>query len=268
MSLKLKTPEQKKAELLAKIPTFKLMDDTYMNAFFNDQPDLVEFILRIILQKEDLRVISLRTQRPLKSLQGRSLILDVDAIDSQNTLYDVEVQQESSGADPERARVYASMIDSNVLMPGDEFKKMPESYVIFITREDYYKAGLPFYTINRHIEQLNMQPFLDKQHIIYVNGRYDDDSAIGRLMHDFRCEKPSDMYYEELAKRAHYLKETEGGRANMCKIVEELVNDEKVQTALRMLVKDKYSFEEIAEISDLTVEQVKKIAEEFKSVSA
>lgn len=109
--------------------------------------------------------------------------------------------------------------------------------VYLITREDYFDAGLPFYTINRHIEQLNMQPFLDRQHIIYVNGKFDDNSAIGRLMHDFRCENPSDMYYKELAERTHYLKENEGGRDNMCKAMEELLNDEKIQTALRMLSK-------------------------------
>ena len=268
MSMKIKTADQKRAELLAKIPTFKLMDDTYMNVFFNEQPKLVELLLRILLQKDDLKVISSRTQRPLKNIQGRSLILDIDAVDGDNVFYDVEVQQESSGADPERARLHTSMIDSNALLPGDQFVKLPESYVIFITREDYFDAGLPFYTINRHIEQLNMQPFLDRQHIIYVNGKFDDNSAIGRLMHDFRCENPSDMYYKELAERAHYLKETEGGRDNMCKAMEELLNDEKIQTALRMLAKNKYSYEEIAEISDLMVEQIRKIAEEFKPVSA
>ena len=50
--------------------------------------------------------------------------------------------------------------------------------------------------------------------------------------------------------------------------MEELLNDEKIQTALRMLAKNKYSYEEIAEISDLMVEQIRKIAEEFKPVSA
>ena len=53
----------------------------------------------------------------------------------------------------------------------------------------------------------------------------------------------------------------------MCKAMEELLNDEKIQTALRMLSKNKYSYAEIAEISDLTVAQIRKIAEEFKPVS-
>lgn len=167
MPLNLKSPEQRKSEILAKIPTFKLMDDTYMNVFFNEQPELVEFILRILLQKDDLKVISSRIQRPLKNIQGRSLILDIDAIDSENTLYDVEVQQENSGADPERARIHTSMIDSNALLPREQFKQLPESYVIFITREDYYHAGLPFYTINRHIEQLICVLFLTSS-ILYM----------------------------------------------------------------------------------------------------
>lgn len=35
----------------------------------------------------------------------------------------------------------------------------------------------------------------DEEHIIYVNGAYYRDDEIGKLMHDFRCSDPGDMYY-------------------------------------------------------------------------
>ncbi len=85
MEIKVKTAEQLRAENLAKIKSFKLMDDTYMNAFFNSQPELVQFVLRIIMNKEHLIVKSVQTQKPLKNIQGRSLTLDVHAVGENGT---------------------------------------------------------------------------------------------------------------------------------------------------------------------------------------
>ena len=58
--------------------------------------------------------------------------------------------------------------------------------VIFITEKDYYQAGKAVYMIQNMNQTLN-QPFGDGAHILYVNGEYRDDSAIGKLMHDFNC---------------------------------------------------------------------------------
>ncbi len=37
----------------------------------------------------------------------------------------------------------------------------------------------------------------------------DDDFPIGKLMHDFSCKNPSDMYYKPLAEQVRYYKEDE-----------------------------------------------------------
>ena len=39
----------------------------------------------------------------------------------------------------------------------------------------------------QNMNQTLNQPFGDGAHILYVNGEYRDDSAIGKLMHDFNC---------------------------------------------------------------------------------
>ena len=78
--------------------------------------------------------------------------------------------------------------------------KLPDAYVIFITEDDYYKANKPLYLVQRMNVTLN-QPFNDGTHILYVNSLYQDDSALGRLMHDFNCSNPDDMYYEILQIR-------------------------------------------------------------------
>ena len=53
--------------------------------------------------------------------------------------------------------------------PGDELENLPETYVIFITENDYFQESLPLYHVERTIQELS-KPFRDEAHIIYVNG--------------------------------------------------------------------------------------------------
>lgn len=270
MNLEIKTREHLREENLAKIPDFRLMDDTFMSAFFNERKDLVQFVLSIIMNDDNLVVNSSKTQKVLKNLQGRSITLDVDAI-FQNKEVDIEVQQENKGAKPKRARFHSSMMDANDLLPKEDYDKLPETYVVFITSQDYWKKGLPIYTINRHIEELDMMPFGDEEHIIYVNGENNDDTPLGKLMHDFKCQKPQDMYYKDLADRAEQLKNTEGGREEVCKIMEEICDERerqgKYQIALRLIKMNILSIEDIAKATDLSIEDIQALVAMVKATA-
>ncbi len=267
-------------ELLAKIPEFTLMDDTYMTVFFKDQPELIEFVLRIILNRDDLTVKEAHVQESFKNLHGHSSALDIYAVDSNNTEYDIEIQSRSDGARPERARYYSSLIDSNVLMPDEEYERLPETYVIFFTGSDYFKKDLPVYTIDRYIAELGYTPFNDREHILYINGSNKADTPLGRLARDFKCKKPSEMHYKPLAERAHDLKDTEGGNEKMCQIMEDLnakaaakaaAKAEKrmsLQIASKMLNTGKLSIEEIAKCSELTIDEVESLAKENKALKS
>ena len=54
---------------------------------------------------------------------------------------------------------------------------------------------------------------------------FDVETPVGRLMHDFYCTKSEDMYSKVLADEVKYLKETEGGRRRMCRILEEMCEE-------------------------------------------
>ncbi len=255
-------------EFLSKIPEFTLMDDTYMTAFFDGQPKLIELVLQIILGKDDLIVEEFHTQYKLQRLQGHSAVLDVLAIDSHGVKYDIEIQSRSDGAKPKSARYYSSIIDSNFLLPDYDYEKLPETYVIFFTSNNYFKKELPVYTINHTVEELGNIPFNDYEHILYINGAFKDNTPIGKLTHDFKCKSPDEMFYKPLAERTYCLKETTGGNKNMCQIMEELNNKaskiakkrESIRIASKMLAKKKLSLEEISEYSDLTLDEVKELA--------
>ena len=80
------------------------------------------------------------------------------------------------------------------------------------------------------------------------------------------------MLCPPLAEQVRYYKETEGGVENMNnelrefweektrKAVEKAERSKAIKTAKRMLASNKYSLEEIAEINDLTIDEVKQLA--------
>ena len=261
-----KNAEQLHEEDLKRIEQLRLMDDDFMTACFSEYPEGVEFMLRIIMNKYDLKVKRSRVQHVIKNLQGRSIWLDIDATDDQNREFDIEVQRADKGASPRRARYHSSIIDANVLNAGDDFEKLPESYVIFITENDVLGEGEPLYEINRTIKGSNAL-FNDGTHIIYVNGEAQNDTALGKLMHDFNCTEPDDMYYNELAERARYFKKTEGGREKMCKIMEDMRNEavvaSKREVARNLLKIGKLSVEDIALATGLTVDEVEALKGTF-----
>ncbi len=127
------TTEQTHQQDLERLKSLRYMDDDFMSVCLADNFEGVELILRIVLGREDIKVKSVRTQEPLKNLQGRSAVLDVHAIDSADKEFDVEIQRKDAGAGAKRARHNSSLLDAYILKPGEDTEDIPDSYVIFIT---------------------------------------------------------------------------------------------------------------------------------------
>mgnify|MGYP001729229590 FL=1 len=163
-------------------------------------------------------------QKDYKNLQGRSAILDCVVRDSDGKQMDVEIQQDNEGASPKRARYHSGLMDMNTLNPGQDFDELPESYVIFITRDDALGYGLPIYHIHRTIEEVS-EDFKDEAHIIYVNSKKQDDTELGRLVHDLHCKNAGDMHNKILADRVYELKETQKGVEFMCREMEQIYSE-------------------------------------------
>ena len=67
-----------------------MIDDDFMNACFDDNIEGTELVLRIILNKPDLSVKSVKAQKIMKNLLGRDIWLDIDAFDSNNAEFDID----------------------------------------------------------------------------------------------------------------------------------------------------------------------------------
>ena len=263
--------EQEHQQDLERLKLLRYMDDDFMTVCLANNLEGVELILRTVLGREDITVESVRTQEPMKNLQGRSAILDVHAVDSTKKEFDVEIQRKDAGA--KRARHNSSLLDAHILKPGDDTEDIPDSYVIFITENDVMQGNQPIYPVERYVTIGKKKVlFGDGSHIIYVNGKYRGNDEIGKLMHDFSCTNPDDMHYEALANKARYFKQDEKGVAAMCKIMEDMRNEaareSARETAKRMIKMGKLSLDEIALcVPSLSLDELRELEAEVMQLA-
>ena len=259
------TEEQKYQEILQRIRGFRLLDDDFMTKCFEENIEATELVLRIVLNKPDIKVVKVQTQYSMKNIKGRSLRLDIYATDSEDKKYNIEIQRADKGAGAKRARYNSSLIDSNILPAGSTVENLTETYVIFITENDVIGKNKPIYHIDRYIREAE-EYFDDGSHIIYVNASYKDDTELGKLMHDFSVIEPEDMNFQVLANAVGYYKKDKEGIQAMCKAMEEMiadfVADDRKEAALRLLKQGVLTNEQIAEGVGLDVEVVNALAEE------
>ena len=254
--------DQKHQEDLQRLRGFRLLDDDFLTKCFEGDTASIELVLQIVLEKPDLKVLDVRTQVFVENLLNRSVRLDILATDSTGAKLNVEVQRSDKGAGRKRARYNSSMMDANLLKKGEDFDKLPETWVIFITENDVMGKGLPLYPIERCFLETG-ERFEDGSHILYVNGAYRGDTPIGKLMHDFSCTDAADMYYGILADRVRFFKESKEGIEIMCRAMEDMRNqtlkEGMINVAKKMLEDGTITLEKIAEFVGLSIDEVKKL---------
>ena len=214
-----------------------LFDDDLMSRVFDNNIEATELLLRIIF-KRPIKVVKAKGQEEIHSydIDGRTIRLDIMAVDSDGKRIDIEVQTGEKGSEVKRARYHSSMLDSGMLKKGQDFSEIRDSYVIFIYKHDKFRAGLPVYHINRYVGETG-EMFEDGSNIIYVNGTYSGDDDLGKMLADFMQPDASKINFKELADGVRYFKE-EGGWENMCEAVEKYGERTKKIGAINSRVED------------------------------
>lgn len=249
---------EKHIQDMERIKEMRLIDDIFMSKVFEDRA-CAEVLLRAILKKNDLKVKNVNVQYDIKNLQGRSVRLDILAEDEIGKIYDIEVQRSNTGADAKRARYNSSLLDANITEPGDTYKKLAETYVIFITESDVFKAGKAVYHIDRVIRETK-KIFEDEAHIIYVNSQKQNNTTLGRIMHDFYCKDAKDVKNKTLKNRIKFFKEDKEGVTIMANTIDKFrleceiagMKKQSIETARKMIKAGRFSNAEIADFANLT----------------
>ena len=247
------TEKDRRQKYLSKLKELKLFDDTFFFHCISTFPETLEPMIRIILGRKDLRIVTVNAQKEEGQLFARRGRFDVL---------------------PQRARFYSALLDYSLLRPSEDYRKLPESFVIIIMANNELKQKRTVAKYTRRNE--DDEPLNDGSHIVFVNGESRGrGDEVEKLMHDFRCTEPEDMNYDFLRRPVEYYKRDRKGRNDMCDVIQELVNEERVsakadgraeeKTAMvkEMLRKGTIPEKDIADISGLTISEVSALAKEL-----
>ncbi len=222
----MKTFEEQKA-LAARV---NLMDDQFFHKVAEDL-EVCEELLQILLNQPDLKVIENQTQRYLRNLGARSVILDVLCQDASGAYFNIEVQKHDKHSAELRAEEYQKRVRCNLANidtvfteKGVEFRNLPDIYAVFLSEHDPFAQNCTTYHIHRAITETGV--YVENGiHEIYINAQANDGSLHAELMNYFVNSAGYHPVFKKLSKKVQYFKESQKGVNEMGNVFDEYAKE-------------------------------------------
>lgn len=231
-------------ERLAFARSMNLFSTPFMREVFKDEK-ATQHVLKILTGKKNLKVKQNLTEYRISKLDTRDAVLDVIAVDEEGVFYHIEIQLANSDDHILRVRFYSAMVDSELLEKGTKYKDLPDTFIFYISMNDFMGLNQPIAQVKSTIGDAN-KVYDDGKHIFYVNAGVDDDSEVAKLMNYFKLADPNDTSQGELSDRVHVLKCEKEGEDPMCAITQSFVDEGKIIGAVEIYREEmKLSDEEI-----------------------
>ena len=231
------------------------MEDTFFHKLVEDR-DFCEELIQTVTGKKSIRLIEATAQKSLRNIKGRSVVLDAYCVDTDNNNFNLEIQKKDDDDHQRRVRYNGSNMDTYIAEKGIRFEQIPDSYVIYISKKDFFEKGKTIYHIDRVLRETG--DIVDNGfYEIYVNTEIDDKSDIAELMKIYSSsDVPENNKFPRTSAGIKNLKVGKG-RDDMCAIVEEYVEKREKETAIQLIKLGKLTAEEIAaSLPSLSVEEI------------
>ncbi len=146
-----------------------LMDDYMFGAVMSDKTNLKPLLESIL----NISIVDIDFVEPQKTEKegylSHAIRMDLYVEDSNGQIFNVEVQTSDKHNLPKRMRYYQSVIDVDILSPGNDYNDLKQSYVIFICNYDPHSQGRYLYMFeNRCIQDPDLA-FDDQTMKVIVN---------------------------------------------------------------------------------------------------
>ena len=221
------------------------IDDLMFRKMVEDK-DFCQEILRVILGDPKLIVVSNHPQHSLTNLQGRSVVLDAHCILGDESEVDIEVQKANDDDHQRRVRYNGSVLTSNIVDPGEKFRKVPNICVVFISRFDIFKKGLSVYHVDRVVRETG-ETVSNGFSEVYVSALVRDGSDVSELMKVFTEDASYNEKFPFTSKCKERYKKTKEGIEEMCDIMEALLqqNTQALKESLAEAKEEAKKFKEL-----------------------
>ena len=213
-------------ERLAFARSMNLFSTPFMREVFKDE-GATQYVLRILTGKPDLVIQDNLTEYRIAKIDTRDAVLDVIATDTEGVFYHIEIQLADSDNHILRVRFYSAMTDSEMLEKGTKYSDLPNTYIFYISMNDFMGLGEPIARVDSTIGK-NKKKYDDGKYIYFVNAAVDDQSEVAKLMDYFKLADPNDMTHGALSNRVHALKCEPEGEEPMCAITQSFVDEGKI----------------------------------------
>ena len=228
-----------------------------------------------LIEKLGIRVKSIAYPEAEKTLSAniasKDIRLDLYVETDAETVLDIEMQTTGRKSEwlPKRTRYYQSMIDVNIVVKGDSYTELKTAFVIFICTFDPFGEGRRIYTFrNRCVEREGLE-LGDGTTKMFLNtkgtvGEVDED--IKKFLAYVDGYAPEDEFTNDIAQEVEKVKLHKETRLEYMTLMMELKQqrregqeEERRNTAIRMIKAGKLSLEEIAEYLALPLKSVMEI---------
>lgn len=167
-------------------------DDFLFTAAMEDETVCKE-VLQCILEFPIKKVVVHKEHSLVVSPEHRGIRMDVHADDEDGTVFAIEMQTTDKGDLPQRSRYYAAQLDLLDLEPGDSYKKLRKSYIIFICTFDPFNQELYRYTFEERSLERDMS-LGDGTCKIFLNTRGKNRTEVSAgLLHFLRFVENSEL---------------------------------------------------------------------------
>ncbi|MBQ8519772.1 MAG: Rpn family recombination-promoting nuclease/putative transposase [Agathobacter sp.] len=195
-------------------------------------------LLERVLQISIARVEISKEKSILYHPEYKGVRLDVYAEDENGTHYDIEMQALQKPAIEKRSRYYHSQMDMEFLLSGEEYDKLPNSYVIFICDFDPFGEKKYCYTFENVCLEDKELILKDGCKSIFLSTKGENDEEVSTALVKFlkfvkadlseSTQDFGDEFVERLQKSVKHVKENrEMGERFM--LFEELLKDERAE---------------------------------------
>ena len=192
-----------------------IKDDFMFGAVMRD-PKKCKPLLEHILGEKIKEIKYPELQKVIdNTMEAKSVRLDVYVEDTENTVYNIEIQTTDKKNLPKRMRYYQGMIDLNIISKGKDYKQLKKSYIIFICDYDEYGKGRHIYTFENICLEDESIHFGDDTVKIVLNtkGTADDVSEeLKNVLHYIGGEEPKGKLAKELDEGVENVKKSEEWR--------------------------------------------------------
>lgn len=251
-------------------------------------PELCKELAEMIIGRKIEKIISVRDQKPVKALaDGKGVRFDV-CLEGEDEICDIEMQNDiDKTVLPKRCRYYQSAMDVECLMQGEDYTKLKKSYIIFLCgKKPFEGEDRHIFTFKNICVEKTSLALGDETVKIFLTPEGTADDISGE-MEEFMAYMTDNTVKTDFAQRLddaiQAIKNGEGWRIEYMQLKEKMENQfeagkeegrkegreegvmsKAIETAKNLLKLNKNTYEEIAECTGLTIEEIKKLEEDMR----